>query len=86
MTGDLICTHPANRLAHDRETLRVYCSRCYGSLTPALPYPLTHGEMERVGLGDLLQRIYDEAPTEEEGSVIFDRLMADINRNLESTR
>jgi hypothetical protein len=86
MTGDLICTHPANRLAHDPETLRVYCSRCYGSLTPPLPSPLTYGEMERVGLGDLLQRIFDEPPTEEDGCVVFDRLMADINRNLERTR
>lgn len=86
MTSNLICTHPADRLAHDRETRRVYCSRCYGSLTEQLPYPLTVGEMERVGLGALLQRIFDEAPTEEEGCIVFDRLMADINRNLEQAQ
>lgn len=85
MTSNLICLHPADRLAHDPKTLRVYCSRCYGSLTQPLPYPLTCGQMEDTGLADLLQGIFDELP-EDQGCVVFDRLMEDINRNLARTQ
>lgn len=77
----LICLHPAKSLQHDPTTLRVYCSRCYGSLSSPLPWPLTHGQLESTGVADLLHRIFEELP-QDEACVVFDSFMESINRNL----
>lgn len=77
---ELICLHPVERLAHDPKTLRLYCTRCYGSLTEPLPASMNMREMDQLGVSNLVDRIFAELP-EDQACVIFDRLMEDIRNN-----
>lgn len=78
--GGVLCLHPVQRLAHDVETLRLYCTRCYGSLTEPLPASMNMRQMDKLGVSPLVERIFAELP-EDEACAVFDRLMEDIRKN-----